>query len=248
MVLGYAKLFKVPLFLTAHFWIIYYVNTNIFFQEIQNNSSRFKSDYTIFHDAVISSTRKFVGLTKEPPMSLGLASLLTFNFEIEMIVVGLFNQALAIIAGYWAVHNYHTPLVQTIAAAIKPWAKFNPAKLQNDFGYLIVCLVCSWHIHYWWYVAQYLAKFTGRRETMKIDPWTTRKPKTFTERVYDEMSHLAHVAADETAHLAHMASDGAKFAYAASKKGASKIVEAGKHVVEDAQHAISDKAKHMKKK
>ncbi len=250
MMLGYAKLSKLPLFMTAHLWVIYYVNSTIFFQEIHNNSGFFKNDYTILHDAVISSVKKFVKTTHEPPMAVAMAGLLTFNFEIELLLVSIFNHALALMAGYWAVHNHHHPIVQQIAAVAKPWAKFNPAKLHQEIGYFAVCLVCSWHIHYWWSAAKFLARFTGRKETMKIDPWTVAKPnpKTLTERLYDGTAHYAHVVADEAAHLAHVTADGAKVAYDATRKGAAKAYEVGKHVVDDAKHVISDKTKNAKKK
>lgn len=250
MLLGYAKLSKIPFFMTAHLWVIYYVNSYIFFEEVNSNYSIFKKDFSILHDAAISSVKKFVKVTHEPPMALAFAGFLSFSFEIELLIVSVINHSLALLAGYWTIHNHTQPILQQIGSILGPFAKFKVGKLQQELGYLAVCLVFSFHIHYWWNCARILSRLTGRRQTFNIDPWTVRRVKTYGEKIHDaydyvkgEAAHLGHVAADSALHAGHVAADGAKVAYKATKKGAHDVMEGVKHVTEDAKHMLDKKKK-----
>lgn len=248
--LGYAKLSQLPFFLTAHLWVIYYVDSYIFFNEINSNYSVFKNDFSILHAAVIGSLHKFVKITHEPPMALALAGLLTFSFEIELLLVSIFNHLLVLVVGYWVIHNHTHPILQQISTSLGPYAKFKTGKIHLELGYFAICLICSIQIHYWQQLVRFLAKFTGRSQTIRITPWTVRKVKTFGEKIHDafdyvkeEAKHIGHVAADQAKHIGHVAADASKHAIDATKKGAKQAYEGVKHIADDAKHMIDKKKK-----
>lgn len=248
MLFGYAKLSKIPFFLTAHLWVIYYVNSYIFFEEVENNYSRFKNGFEIVHDATTASVKKFVKVTHEPPMAIALAGFLTFNFEIELLAVSLFNHALAIVSGYWAMSNHTNPIFQQITKTLNPYVRFSTSKLQHDIAYLVICAILSWHVHYWQTSAKVLSRITGRYRIFQIDPWTVpARPKTLGEKVHDlyehavdGVKHAFEVAKDETTHAYAVTKEGAKHAYKAAKDEAIHVA----HVTAQA----ADKVIHPKKK
>jgi len=227
---GYAKLSRLPFFLTAHLWVIYYVNSFIFYSEVIDNYSRFKSGFSIVNEAAVGSMKKFVKMTHEPPMALPLAGLLTFNLEIEHLLVNIFNHLGAIIIGCWAVSNHANPLVKSFTNILSPLVKFSTNELHHDIAYLAICLILSIQVHYWWTLAHKLSYLTGRRTEFEIDPWTVRKVRTWKDTVHDIYDHVK---------------DGILFAYEEVKEGAHHVLETGKDGATHAFQATKEGAKHV---
>ena len=241
MMIGYAKLAKLPFFLTAHLWVIYYVNSYIFYQEVVDNYSRFKDGFVIIHDATIGSMRKFVKVTHEPPMALALAGLLTLNLEIELLLVSVFNHLFAIVAGYWAISNHTHPYVQALTKHLSPYVNFRTNQLQHDIAFFAICAILSVQVHYWWTISKFLSRFTGRRNTFAIDPWTVRKVRSWKDKVHDIYDYVK----EGVYHVYDEAVDGAQTAYGfgvdkskvalkVGKESASQAFEGAKHVYQEA--------------
>jgi hypothetical protein len=241
MMAGYAKLSKIPFFLTAHLWVIYYVNSYIFYQEVVDNYSRFKDGFMIVHDATLGSMRKFTKITHEPPMALALAGVLTFNLEIELLVVSIANHLLAIVAGYWAISNHTHPYVQSLTKHLSPYVAFRTSQLQHDIAYFAICLILSVQVHYWWTLSERLAKLTGRHTEFAIDPWTVRQVRTWRDKVHDIYDyvkdgalHVYEDASHVTQHAYDLSKEGAKHAYSAGVKGAHVALDEAKHLYQEA--------------
>lgn len=261
MMLGYANLSKIPFFMTAHLWVIYYVNSYIFYDEVLKNYSNFKDGFQIVHDTTIASCKKFVRVTHEPPLAVALAGLLTFNLEVEMLLVSIFNHVLAIVAGYWAISNHTHPYVQLLTKYISPYIRLNTNRLQHDIAYLAITLVCSWHIHYWLASSRFISYFTGRRATFDIDPWTKPRLRTWGEKVVDTLNHVVeeakhlgeevvqgtqkalHVAKEGTVHAFEVSKDATAHAYENVKDGTAHAIDAVKHKTSDILH-IKNKKRH----
>lgn len=252
MNLGYAKLSKIPFFLTAHLWVIYYVNSYIFHQEVVDNYSRFKNGFEIVHDAMVGSMHKFVKTTHEPPMALALAGILTFNLEIELLLVSIANHLLAIIVGYWTISNHTHPYIQLITKHLSPYIKFNTSKLQSDVAFFFICVILSIQVHYWWTLSKILSKYTGRRNTFAVDPWTVRKVRNWSDKVHDIYDYVldgVYHAYDEVAGASAKAYEtgkhGAEVAYKAGKEGAAHAYEITK---DGASKVYQEAAKKVSKK
>lgn len=230
---GYAKLSTIPFFLTAHLWAIYYANSYIFYQEVVDNYSRFKDGFMIVHDATLGSMRKFTKITHEPPMALALAGVLTFNLEIELLVVSIVNHLMAIVAGYWVILNHTHPYVQSLTKHISPYVAFRTSQLQHDIAYFTICLILSVQVHYWWPLSQQLAKLTGRYTTFAIDPWTVRQVRTWRDKVHDIHDYIK----DDTLHVYEDVATGTHTALNASRTGAKVFYSAD---TRRAQHIINE--------
>ena len=180
---GYAKLSRIPFFLTAHLWVIYYVSSYMFYQEVLDNYSHFKQGFVIVHDTTLGSMRKFTRITHELPMVLALAGLHTFNFEVELLVVSVINHLLTIVVGYWTISNHNHPYVQSLIMHLSPYVAFRTRQLQFDITYFAICLTLSVQVHYWWTLSEHLAKIIGNIH-FAIDPWTIRRVRIWRDNTH----------------------------------------------------------------
>jgi len=237
--LGYAKIvLKTPFAFTLHLWIVYYGLSQLFLNEVLENTSKFGATFSPVHPQAIKSAIRFSRDTQEVLTSGAFVTTFLLRPELEALIVNIINHVAAVMLGYIAAFNSDHILfghLRTQTTSIFPWSKHT---FQPQVVHFVILVVCSFNIHYSILQAMSLARITGRRKTLFIDAWTEpkRTPKTYTEKA-SELIKEAGKAIEEGAHnIAKTVNEKAHKAAEKVQKGAKKAV----HVVEEVAHKVAE--------